>query len=45
MLLPVLAPEGDPGLDILVNFRPAIGDSREVKAMIKKVAKLKFSVK
>lgn len=28
MLLPVLAPEGEPGLDSLVNFRPEIGDSR-----------------
>ena len=32
MLLPVLAPEGEPGLDSLVNFRPGSGESRAATA-------------
>ena len=32
MLLPVLAPEGEPGLDSLVNFRPGSGESRVAAA-------------
>ena len=32
MLLPVLAPEGEPGFDSLVNFRPGSGESRVAAA-------------
>ena len=37
VLLPVLAPEGEPGLESLVNFRPGSGESRVTAAKRTKI--------